>query len=79
VRYLWLITALMGIAGITLTAVSVPLGLGPVGLVGGVLLLWSTVVKVIVLKIWRGTLNAGSTPQSQGITTSARAAAHRQP
>jgi hypothetical protein len=35
-------------------------GLGPIALVCGVLLLWSGIVKAIVLRIWHTTLSAPS-------------------
>jgi hypothetical protein len=37
-------------------------GLGPIALVSGVLLLWSGIVKAIVLRIWHTTLSAPSVP-----------------
>jgi hypothetical protein len=61
VRYLWLITLLMLIAGLSLFTGSLLVGLGPVALIGGVLLVWSAIVKVIVLRIWHGTLASGPT------------------
>lgn len=63
-RYLWLITLLMLIAGLSLFAGSLLVGLGPVALIGGVLLAWSAIVKAIVLRIWRGTLASGPTARS---------------
>jgi hypothetical protein len=39
---------------------SVAAGLGPIAMVCGVLLLWSGVVKAIVLRIWRTTLSSAS-------------------
>jgi hypothetical protein len=47
---------------VVLIAASVVAGLGPIAMVCGVLLLWSGVVKAIVLRIWRITLNAASAP-----------------
>ena len=44
------------VAGAVLIAGGAVAGLGPVALVGGVLLLWSGIVKAIVLRIWRTTL-----------------------
>jgi hypothetical protein len=41
---------------------SVVAGLGPIAMICGVLLLWSGVVKAIVLRIWRTTLNGASAP-----------------
>jgi hypothetical protein len=39
---------------------SVVAGLGPIAMVCGVLLLWSGVVKAIVLRIWRTTFDSAS-------------------
>jgi hypothetical protein len=47
----------MVLAGFALIVGGVVAGLGPVALVCGVLLLWSGIVKIIVLRIWRGTLS----------------------
>lgn len=63
-RYLWLITLLMLIAGLSLFAGSLLVGLGPVALIGGVLLVWSAIVKAIVLRIWHCTLASGHTAHS---------------
>ncbi len=41
---------------------SVAAGLGPIALVCGVLMLWSGIVKAIVLRIWHTTLNSDSAP-----------------
>ena len=46
----------MVLAGIALIVGGVGTGLGPVALVCGVLLLWSGIIKIIVLRIWRETL-----------------------
>jgi hypothetical protein len=51
-----MIAAGMVIVGLLLLGSSVVLGSGPIGIAGS-LLLWSGVVKVIVLKIWQTTLN----------------------
>ena len=45
-----------------LIADGVTAGLGPIAFVGGVLMLWSGIVKAIVLRIWRATLHPGSDP-----------------
>jgi hypothetical protein len=55
-----MITAAFVVVGMVLVAGSVRAGLGPIAMVCGVLLLWSGVVKVIVLRIWRTTLNSAS-------------------
>ena len=57
-----MITAAFVVVGVTLVAGSVVAGLGPIAMVCGVLLLWSGVVKAIVLRIWRTTLNSASAP-----------------
>jgi hypothetical protein len=46
----------MVVAGAALILGSVAVSLGPVALVCGVLLLWSGIVKMVVLRIWQGTL-----------------------
>ncbi|MGH2615492.1 MAG: hypothetical protein ACRDJC_09660, partial [Thermomicrobiales bacterium] len=60
VRKLWFITAAMVTFGIALILGSLATGAGPIFLVGGVLLVWSAIVKVIVLRVWSQTL--GSPP-----------------
>jgi hypothetical protein len=50
------------IGGIILIAGSGAAGLGPIALVCGVLMVWSGIVKAIVLRIWHTTLNADSAP-----------------
>jgi hypothetical protein len=66
-----MITATMVLGGIALVLASLAVGLGPVALVAGVLLLWSAMVKVIVLRIWRVTLAAA--PAAEGSRPPARA------
>jgi hypothetical protein len=61
-RSFWIITATFVVVGIGLVSGSVLAGLGPIAMVCGVLLLWSGVVKAIVLRIWRTTLNSASAP-----------------
>jgi uncharacterized protein involved in response to NO len=46
----------MVVAGAALVLGSVAVSWGPVALVCGVLLLWSGIVKMVVLRIWQGTL-----------------------
>jgi threonine dehydrogenase-like Zn-dependent dehydrogenase len=60
VRYLWIIAAVMVIAGVALIGTGALLGAGPIGVIAGVLLLWSGVIKVIVLRIWQKTLTLAS-------------------
>ena len=38
-------------------------GLGPIALVCGVLLVWSGIVKVVVLRVWRTMLPADPEPE----------------
>jgi hypothetical protein len=57
-----MITAALVVVGVALISGSVMAGLSPVALVCGALLLWSGVVKAIVLRIWRTTLNPASAP-----------------
>lgn len=59
-RYLSLGSAVVVVAGILLMTASRFAGLGPVAFVGGALLCWSGVVKVLVVRIWKSTL--GSPP-----------------
>jgi hypothetical protein len=55
-RYMWIIAAAVLGGGVALAAASALAGLGPIALVCGVLLVWSGVVKVIVLRIWQANL-----------------------
>jgi hypothetical protein len=50
------ITAALVLVGVVLIVGGVAAGLGPIAFVCGVLMLWSGVVKAIVLRIWRTTL-----------------------
>lgn len=63
VKGLWIITFVMVGFGALLVLGSVLAGLGPVALVGGVLLVWSGIVKVVVLRIWRATLPSAPLPE----------------
>jgi hypothetical protein len=71
-RYLWIIAGIMIVLGLLLALGSVTAGIGPIALVCGVLLVWSGIVKVIVLRVWQKTLHA-PTQTRQGPA----AAAHR--
>ena len=53
------------IVGVLLVAGSVAMGLGPIAFVCGALMLWTGIVKAIVLRIWRTTLSPD--PVSDGI------------
>lgn len=57
-RYLWFISILMVALGIILAAIGAAGLLEPIALLFGILLLWSGVVKLIVLRIWRSSLNS---------------------
>ena len=50
------------VAGVLLVAGSVAIGLGPIAFVCGALLLWTGIVKAIVLRIWRTTLSHDPVP-----------------
>jgi hypothetical protein len=63
VRHLWLITATMIALGALMVLGSQAVGIGPVLLVGGLLLIWSALVKVIVLRVWRVTLGSPPLPE----------------
>jgi hypothetical protein len=62
-KYLRSATLAMVSAGGALILLSLAAGLGPIPLVAGVLLLWSGVVKLVVLRIWRHTLGTPAPPQ----------------
>jgi hypothetical protein len=55
-RKLWIVSAIMVAAGLVLASASALAGLGPIALVCGVLLVWSGIIKVIVLRVWQKTL-----------------------
>ena len=55
-KVFWIVTAAMVLVGIALVLGGFAVGMGPIAIVCGVLLLWSGIVKVIVLRIWRATL-----------------------
>ena len=57
-KQLWVVTVVMVVCGLILALGSAVAGLGPVALVCGVLLVWSGIVKVVVLRVWRATLPA---------------------
>lgn len=63
VKKLWLVTNVMVACGVVLTLGGTLLGLGPIALVCGVLLIWSGIVKVVVLRVWRATLSAAPLPE----------------
>jgi hypothetical protein len=56
VKYLWMTSYAMIAGGIVLIAGSFFGAFAMVGLVAGLLLIWSGIVKVIVLCIWRSSL-----------------------
>jgi hypothetical protein len=63
-----MITAALVAGGVVLVTGGVTAGLGPIALVCGVLMLWSGVVKVIVLRIWRTTLSCDAAPDRSRLT-----------
>jgi hypothetical protein len=46
-------------------------------MVCGVLMLWSGIVKVVVLRIWHETLNSDSAPDDAGVNIDSRTATGR--
>ena len=60
---LWIITFFMVGIGAVLVFGSMVAGLGPIALIGGILLVWSGMVKVVVLRIWRATLPTAPLPE----------------
>lgn len=50
------------VIGLVLVAGSVAIGFGPIAFVCGALLLWTGIVKAIVLRIWRTTLSPDPAP-----------------
>ena len=62
-KKLWVVTVAMMVAGLMLVLGSAVAGLGPVGMVCGVLLIWSGIVKAVVLRVWRATLPAAPLPE----------------
>ncbi len=50
------------VGGLLLIAGSGAARLGPIALVCGVLMLWSGIVKVVVLRIWQTTLTSQAAP-----------------
>ena len=57
-----MITAALVVVGVALISGGVVAGLGPLAFVCGALLLWSGLVKAVVLRIWHSTLNSASAP-----------------
>lgn len=56
VRYLWFTSGIMIFFGMGLVAAASIATVGPIALVCGLLLIWSGIVKIIVLRIWQKTL-----------------------
>jgi len=52
----------MVLGAVILIAGNMVAGFGPIALVCGVLLLWSGIVKAVVLRIWHRTLSSPSAP-----------------
>jgi membrane protein implicated in regulation of membrane protease activity len=77
VRYLWMIAAAMVLVGLFLLGSSVVLGSGAIGGIAGTLLVWSGVVKVIVLKIWQATLHAPAISEGNSEASCGRMASKR--
>lgn len=64
-RYLWIISAAMVMGGVALTAAGLLSLTSPIAVAAGILLTWSGIIKVIILRIWRVTLPPlASSPRS---------------
>lgn len=79
VKKLWLLTNILVACGVMLTLGAILLGLGPIALVCGVLLIWSGMVKVIVLRVWRATLPAAPLPEPTRAGTRSTSVASESP
>ena len=77
-RYFWIISTTMVLTGIALVLGGAAAGMGPVALICGVLLFWSGLVKIVVLHIWRATLNAEPLTERDSPDARARTPAERQ-
>lgn len=71
--YLWITSIAMVVGGVVLVAGKIAGVLDPIALVCGILLLWSGIVKVVLLRIWRASVGS-SAPDSPNATTRAPAA-----
>lgn len=56
VKYLWFTSAAMTVGGVVLFLASLSAAVSPIAAVAGVLLFWSGLIKIVVLRIWRTTL-----------------------
>ena len=73
-----MISTTMVLIGIALVLGGAVAGMGPVALVCGVLLFWSGIVKVVVLRIWRATIDAGPAAERDGLDARAKSPIGRQ-
>lgn len=65
--------------GAALVMASIVASLGPIPLVAGALLLWSGIVKLIVLRIWQKTLPAPSPAERATAASTVATAGERSP
>jgi hypothetical protein len=65
------------IVGVVLVVGSVAIELGPIAFVCGALMLWTGIVKAIVLRIWRATLSSDPVPDGIRHTGSSGTAARQ--
>jgi hypothetical protein len=73
VRYLWMTSFAILAAGAALLAGAIFGALGPIALVCGLLLVWTGVVKIVVLRIWKRSLaSPGSSHRADGAETLSR-------
>ncbi len=62
--YLWMTSIAMLVGGTVLIAGKFIGLLDPIALVCGLLLLWSGIVKIVVLRIWRKSLGSSDAPSA---------------
>jgi hypothetical protein len=65
VKHLWLTAGAMTFGGAILALAGLLTALSPVAFVAGVLLFWSGLIKIVVLRIWRSTLASPPIPPDQ--------------
>jgi hypothetical protein len=65
VKHLWLTAGAMTFGGAILALAGLLTALSPVAFVAGVLLFWSGLIKIVVLRIWRSTLASPPVPPDQ--------------
>ena len=80
VKYLWMTSVAMTIGGVAIVMAGMLSAISPVAFVAGVLLFWSGLVKMVVLRIWRSTLaSPPEPPDARPSATPRRAAGNQMP